>query len=62
PLIEMAGDITDALAPKGTLILSGLLDTQEKEVLDAYEARGLGIQGRIEKGEWLALKLTKAEE
>lgn len=59
PLIDMAGDITNALAPGGTLVLSGLLCTQQKEVLDAYEARGLGIQGRIEKGDWLALKLNK---
>jgi len=59
PLIDMAADITDALAPEGTLVLSGLLATQEKEVLDAYKARGLSIQGRIEKGEWLALKLGK---
>ncbi len=59
PLIDMAADITDALASGGTLVLSGLLCTQKKEVLDAYEARGLSIQGRIEKGEWLALKLFK---
>lgn len=59
PLIDMAADITDALASGGTLVLSGLLCTQKKEVLDAYEARGLSIQGRIEKGDWLALKLHK---
>jgi len=57
PLIEMAADITQALSKGGTLILSGLLYTQEKEVLDTYAARGLVSQGRIEKGDWLALIL-----
>jgi len=59
PLVEMAEDISDALAKNGQLVLSGLLCTQEKEVLDAYEARGLVSQGRIEKGDWLALTLKK---
>ncbi|MBL4639849.1 MAG: 50S ribosomal protein L11 methyltransferase, partial [Kordiimonadaceae bacterium] len=60
PLVSMAEEITKALAPGGALVLSGLLVTQEKEVLDAYKARGLDIQGRIMKGEWLALKLLKS--
>jgi len=59
PLVEMAPDISNALAPDGYLVLSGLLTTQEKEVLDAYKARGLVSQGRIEKGDWLALTLLK---
>lgn len=59
PLIELAGDITGVLAEGGSLILSGLLVPQEKEVLDAYTARGLVSQGRIEKGDWVALTLCK---
>lgn len=59
PLVDLAEDITNALAPSGKLVLSGLLATQEKEVLDAYTARGLVSQGRIEKGDWLALTLNK---
>ncbi|MCK0068544.1 50S ribosomal protein L11 methyltransferase [Kordiimonas laminariae] len=59
PLVDMAGDITDNLKAGGKLILSGLLATQEKEVLDAYLTRGLVSQGKIENGEWLALSLTK---
>jgi len=59
PLIELAGDITDVMANGGKLVLSGLLCTQEKEVLDAYTARGLVSQGRIEKGDWVALVLNK---
>ncbi len=59
PLIELAEDITDALSADGTLVLSGLLVTQEKEVLEPYLDRGLVSLGRVEKGEWLALTLRK---
>ena len=59
PLVELSGDITEALAEAGRLVLSGLLVTQEKEVLGAYEHRGLVSLGRVEKGEWLALSLRK---
>ncbi len=60
PLVDMAADITGALAKGGRLLLSGLLVSQEKEVLDAYTARGLTSLGRIEEGEWAALLLQTA--
>ena len=59
PLVEMAPDITGFLAVGGQLVLSGLLSTQEQTVLEAYEAQGLTFQNKIEKGDWLALTLTK---
>jgi len=59
PLVDMAAEITGALAVEGKLILSGLLVTQETTVLDAYEAQGLVPEDRIEKGDWLALMLRK---
>lgn len=59
PLVVLAGDITGALAAGGTLVLSGLLVTHEKEVLEPYLDRGLVSLGRVEKGEWLALTLRK---
>ncbi len=59
PLVILAEDICSVLQTGGKLILSGLLVTQEKEILDAYVARGLVSQGRIEMGEWLALLLEK---
>lgn len=57
--MDLSADITEALASEGTLVLSGLLVTQEKEVLGAYERQGLVSLGRVEKGEWLALSLRK---
>ncbi len=58
PLIAMAGDITSALAPNGTLILSGLLISQQDEVLDAYNACGMKLVKAEHSGEWAALQLT----
>ena len=56
PLIELAPAFTRALAPGGTLILAGLLDSQAEAVTAAYEA--LGISDRAPySGEWPVLVL-----
>ena len=59
PLIEMAADISNALASGGHLILAGLLDSQEKEVLESYCNQGLVKLGRNSQGEWPALLMRK---
>ena len=43
PLIALAPDIADVLAPRGRLILAGLLSRQEAGVREAYAARGLTV-------------------
>ena len=56
PLIELAPAFAQALAPGGTLILAGLLDTQAEAVTAAYQA--LGISDRAPySGEWPVLVL-----
>jgi ribosomal protein L11 methyltransferase len=60
PLIMLAGDMCRHLAPGGVLILSGLLNRQEKAVLNAYHARGLQLQQTYRNNGWSALKLVKA--
>lgn len=57
PLIDMAPALTDCLKKGGRLILSGLLATQQKEVLAAYSAQGQEEISRKQKGDWLALLL-----
>jgi ribosomal protein L11 methyltransferase len=57
PLIELAPDFAKALAPGGTVILAGLLDTQAEAVNRAYEALGLKLQDRG-SGEWPVLVLS----
>ena len=57
PLIELAPDFGQALAPGGTIILAGLLDTQADAVAQAYEALGLKLIDRG-TGEWPVLVLS----
>ena len=56
PLIALAPGFREALAPGGTIMLSGLLDTQADAVAAAYEAQGLHIKERG-SGEWPVLVL-----
>jgi len=56
PLIELAPDFARALAPGGTIILAGLLDTQADGVVAAYEKLGLTLADRG-SGEWPVLVL-----
>jgi ribosomal protein L11 methyltransferase len=57
PLIELAHAFGKALAPGGTIVLAGLLDTQADAVVRAYEALGLTLQDRG-TGEWPVLVLN----
>ena len=56
PLIELAEDFAKALAPGGTIILAGLLDTQADAVARAYEAQGMTLHASG-TGEWPVLVL-----
>jgi len=56
PLIELASAFVRALAPGGTIILAGLLDTQADAVAEAYEAEGCSL-GERGSGEWPVLVL-----
>ena len=56
PLIELAPDFANALAPGGTIILAGLLDTQTAAVARAYEAQGMKLY-ESGTGEWPVLVL-----
>jgi ribosomal protein L11 methyltransferase len=59
PLIELAPDFAAALAPGGTIILAGLLDTQADSVVAVYEELELIVTGRG-TGEWPVWVLTRA--
>ena len=51
--------LTDLLLPGGYLILAGILDTQEAEVLAAVEAHGLQFVTRSQINDWVALCVQK---
>ena len=56
PLIELAPAFARALAPGGTIILAGLLDSQADRVAAAYEEVGLSLKQRS-SSEWPVLVL-----
>jgi ribosomal protein L11 methyltransferase len=56
PLIDLAPTLAAALAPSGTVVLAGLLDTQAEAVAEAYTSQGLRlVEGGT--GEWPVLVL-----
>jgi ribosomal protein L11 methyltransferase len=57
PLVEMAGDIAGIMAPRGQLVLAGLLKTQADGVARAYRRRGLRLAARLDLGDWAILRL-----
>ena len=56
PLIELAPAFATSIAPRASVVLAGLLDTQADAVIAAYEAEGMNL---IERGagEWCVLVL-----
>lgn len=59
PLMKLAKQICDVVAPGGTIVLSGLLVSQETMVLSAYRQRGFHLAAHIHKENWATLILTR---
>ncbi len=59
PLCAMARRLGPRLRPRGTVILSGLLDNQERMVLAAHRAQGLWLDRRVREGRWTTLVLRR---
>ncbi|MEJ5218149.1 50S ribosomal protein L11 methyltransferase [Cognatishimia sp. D5M38] len=59
PLVMLAPDMGQNIAPKGHAILSGILNEQADEVVAAYDATGFDVTHREEIGEWTTLTLTR---
>jgi ribosomal protein L11 methyltransferase len=60
PLVALSSDIKGALQPGGTVILSGLLRTQERFVRAAYLARGFRLERRLHRDAWATLVMRRA--
>jgi ribosomal protein L11 methyltransferase len=60
PLIALAPDLARHLARNGRAVLSGLLKSQERDVLAAHRAVGLELDFRLRLGEWSVLVLKHA--
>jgi ribosomal protein L11 methyltransferase len=59
PLVALAGDFADAVAPGGHLLLAGLLTTQEPAVRAACRTAGFRLAARIVNGDWSILWLRR---
>lgn len=59
PLVSLAGDFADAVSPGGSLLLAGLLETQEPAVRAAYRAAGFRLAARLVNGDWSILWLRR---
>lgn len=59
PLIDLAPDFGHALVPGGSLLLSGLLTTQEADVRRACRRAGMRLAARATRGDWSILWLRK---
>ncbi len=57
PLVD---DIRRVLAPAGCVIFSGILQSEEAEVRDLLDERGLRIHGVRHLGDWLSLRAGHA--
>lgn len=59
PLTRLAPDVAKAVAPGGTLVLSGLLRWQENLVLSFYRPHGLILRDIKRQASWSALVLER---
>ena len=59
PLIAFAPDLMKNLADDGVAVLSGLLTSQESQVLAAHKMQGLSLEKRFVHKEWCTLVLKR---
>jgi ribosomal protein L11 methyltransferase len=60
PLVELAPDFAASVSPGGSVLLAGLLETQEARVRRAYRARGFRLARRLVRGDWSILWLRRS--
>lgn len=59
-LQDLADSLLQRLRPTGTLLLTGLLEEQESDVLDCFRRRGAQLEARQQEGDWVLLALAAA--
>ncbi len=59
PLVSLAPDFARAMVPGGSLLLAGLLTTQEQQVRRACRRAGMRMAARATQGDWSILWLRK---
>ena len=51
--------MADLIEENGSIILSGILQEQEQNVIEAGQAKGLRMNERCQKGDWVALTMSR---
>lgn len=59
-LLETASQITTLVTDGGVLLLSGLLDVDEQDILEEKHYAALTLTDRLQENEWICLKFTKS--
>lgn len=59
PLIAMAPDFARAVVPGGSILLAGLLATQEAEVRRVYRLVGFRLARKLVRGDWSILWMRR---
>jgi ribosomal protein L11 methyltransferase len=59
PLIDLAPDFADSVMPGGSVLLAGLLESQERAVRSAYRRAGFRLAARLVNGDWSILWLRR---
>jgi ribosomal protein L11 methyltransferase len=62
PLMALAPDLSQAMAPEGRLILSGLTEEQTRTIFAAYRNCGLVFEACLPIGQWRTLMLAKTKK
>ncbi|MFC3167692.1 MULTISPECIES: 50S ribosomal protein L11 methyltransferase [Paracoccus] len=59
PLIDLAPEMAQVVAPGGRVVLSGILTTQAQEVTQVYGDAGFTLERRDDLAEWSALVMER---
>lgn len=62
PLVELAPHFAEAVEPGGSVLLAGLLETQEPTVRAAYRRAGFRLAARMVRGDWSILWLRRRRD
>ena len=60
-IVQLLDGIKKRLAPKGVLLLSGLLDADEGAIIDALHQTGFRLIEELQENEWIALAATRRQ-
>lgn len=58
-LIELSEAIVGHTKPGGKMVLAGIIETREQDVIDAFEAAGAKVTNRRFAEDWVSLVLTR---